>query len=141
MAALRHCEERSNPKNQVQLLHSSGKKERRKYVKHHYKRKCHQLEDGETHKGSEQENPSHLVAFPFDGLHLEGEKAEVAHHQIGEDNSEVEAGVIVQRRHKACSLAEGQRQRGDEDGHGRRRHSAKRGLLRVVNIELGQADG
>ena len=38
-------------------------------------------------------------------------------------------------------LRHGQRQRGDEDGHGRCRNAAEGRLLRLVDVETGQTDG
>ncbi len=38
-------------------------------------------------------------------------------------------------------LRQGQRQRGDEDSHGRSRDATESGLLRLVDVETGQTDG
>lgn len=100
------------------LFHFIAEENRQQNIKHHHKRQGQKPKNGETNHSDEQENPPDLVAFPFRGFHLEGEKPQVAHHHEAENERDAEANPITQSAvSEVLDLGEGQWQRGDEDGH------------------------
>lgn len=123
------------------LCHSVSKENRQKDVHQQDKRQCHKSKYGESHDSNHQKNPPHLIAFPSYRLHFEREKPQITDHHEGKDERDAEAGPIAQGSvGEMAYLAECQRQRRNENGHSRRRDATERGLLCVVDIELGESD-